>query len=84
MSVYEIENLKERFDLILFLGVLYHLRHPLLALETTLEKIMPISTSRPVVASSPSVVPSRIATVLWPAAIFLDLLVGFPAVEIGG
>jgi tRNA (mo5U34)-methyltransferase len=33
MSVYKIESLNERFDLILFLGVLYHLRHPLLALD---------------------------------------------------
>ncbi|WP_366552739.1 TIGR04290 family methyltransferase [Aquibaculum sediminis] len=33
MSVYEIEALKERFDVVLFMGVLYHLRHPLLALD---------------------------------------------------
>ncbi|MDD2672938.1 MAG: TIGR04290 family methyltransferase [Syntrophales bacterium] len=33
MSVYEIADLREKFDLVLFLGVLYHLRHPLLALD---------------------------------------------------
>lgn len=33
MSVYQIAGLKERFDLVLFMGVLYHLRHPLLALD---------------------------------------------------
>lgn len=33
LSVYEVKKLKERFDLVLFLGVLYHLRHPLLALD---------------------------------------------------
>jgi tRNA (mo5U34)-methyltransferase len=33
MSVYEIESLGERFDIVLFMGVLYHLRHPLLALD---------------------------------------------------
>jgi tRNA (mo5U34)-methyltransferase len=33
MSVYELPTLGERFDLVLFLGVLYHLRHPLLALD---------------------------------------------------
>lgn len=33
MSVYEVPALRERFDLVLFLGVLYHLRHPLLALD---------------------------------------------------
>jgi len=33
MSVYEVPQLGERFDLVLFLGVLYHLRYPLLALD---------------------------------------------------
>jgi tRNA (mo5U34)-methyltransferase len=33
MSVYELPSLRERFDLVLFMGVLYHLRHPLLALD---------------------------------------------------
>src|SRR4051794_38577328 len=33
MSVYDVAMLKERFDVVLFMGVLYHLRHPLLALD---------------------------------------------------
>jgi tRNA (mo5U34)-methyltransferase len=33
MNVYEVPQLKETFDVVLFLGVLYHLRHPLLALD---------------------------------------------------
>lgn len=33
MSVYDVGALGERFDVVLFLGVLYHLRHPLLALD---------------------------------------------------
>ena len=33
LSVYDVGQLAERFDLVLFLGVLYHLRHPLLALD---------------------------------------------------
>jgi len=33
MSVYETPRLRERFDLVLFMGVFYHLRHPLLALD---------------------------------------------------
>jgi tRNA (mo5U34)-methyltransferase len=33
LSVYEVDELHIRFDWVLFLGVLYHLRHPLLALE---------------------------------------------------
>ena len=33
LDVYDIGRLGERFDLVLFMGVLYHLRHPLLALD---------------------------------------------------
>jgi tRNA (mo5U34)-methyltransferase len=32
-SVYDVAELGKRFDLVLFTGVLYHLRHPLLALD---------------------------------------------------
>ena len=38
LSVYELVRLQERFDLVLFLGVLYHLRHPLLALDIVAER----------------------------------------------
>ena len=33
MSVYDVAALAERFDVVFFIGVLYHLRHPLLALD---------------------------------------------------
>ena len=33
LSVYDLGTLGERFDLVIFMGVLYHLRHPLLALD---------------------------------------------------
>jgi len=33
MSVYDVGTLNETFDLVIFMGVLYHLRHPLLALD---------------------------------------------------
>ena len=33
MSVYDVGALGERFDIVFFIGVLYHLRHPLLALD---------------------------------------------------
>jgi len=33
LSVYDVAQLGERFDIVLFMGVLYHLRHPLLALD---------------------------------------------------
>jgi tRNA (mo5U34)-methyltransferase len=39
MSVYELPALRERFDVVLFMGVLYHLRHPLLALDILYEHV---------------------------------------------
>jgi len=33
LDVYDVAQLGERFDVVLFMGVLYHLRHPLLALD---------------------------------------------------
>jgi tRNA (mo5U34)-methyltransferase len=33
LSVYDVARLRDRFDIVLFMGVLYHLRHPLLALD---------------------------------------------------
>jgi len=38
LSVYDVARQDARFDLVLFLGVLYHLRHPLLALDALAEK----------------------------------------------
>jgi tRNA (mo5U34)-methyltransferase len=39
LSVYDLGALGERFDVVLFLGVLYHLRHPLLALDLIHEHV---------------------------------------------
>jgi tRNA (mo5U34)-methyltransferase len=33
LSIYAVKELREQFDFVLFLGVLYHLRYPLLALD---------------------------------------------------
>ena len=40
MSVYDVGALGERFDVVLFMGVLYHLRHPLLALDLLYEHVV--------------------------------------------
>ncbi|HEV3485678.1 MAG TPA: TIGR04290 family methyltransferase, partial [Vicinamibacterales bacterium] len=40
LSVYDVGQLGERFDVVLFMGVLYHLRHPLLALDTLYETVV--------------------------------------------
>ncbi len=39
MSVWQIATLGERFDLVIFMGVFYHLRHPLLALDLIHEHV---------------------------------------------
>jgi len=40
MSVYDVGDLHEKFDIVLFLGVLYHLRYPLLALDLIREHVV--------------------------------------------
>ena len=39
LDVYDVGALCERFDLVIFMGVLYHLRHPLLALDLIREHV---------------------------------------------
>jgi tRNA (mo5U34)-methyltransferase len=40
ISVYDVAVLREKFDLVLFMGVFYHLRHPLLALDLIHEHVV--------------------------------------------
>ena len=39
LSVYDVGSLHEQFDVVIFMGVLYHLRHPLLALDFIREHV---------------------------------------------
>ena len=39
LSVYDVAKLGEKFDVVLFMGVFYHLRHPLLALDLIHEHV---------------------------------------------
>lgn len=39
LSVYQLDQLEETFDIVLFLGVFYHLRYPLFALDRVVEKV---------------------------------------------
>ena len=39
LSVYDVGKLGRRFDVVIFMGVLYHLRHPLLALDLIREHV---------------------------------------------
>ena len=40
LDVYAVGRLGERFDLVILMGVLYHLRHPLLALDTLYDHVV--------------------------------------------
>jgi tRNA (mo5U34)-methyltransferase len=40
LDVYQVAQLGRKFDLVLFMGVLYHLRHPLLALDLLWEHVV--------------------------------------------
>jgi tRNA (mo5U34)-methyltransferase len=40
LSVYDVAQLGEKFDVVIFMGVLYHLRHPLLALDLLYENVV--------------------------------------------
>jgi tRNA (mo5U34)-methyltransferase len=40
MSVYDVGSLGQQFDIVFFLGVIYHLRHPLLALDLIREHVV--------------------------------------------
>lgn len=40
MSVYDVATLGEKFDIVIFMGVMYHLRHPLLALDLLYENVV--------------------------------------------
>jgi tRNA (mo5U34)-methyltransferase len=39
MGVYDLARVADRFDVVLFLGVLYHLRHPLLAIDIVADRV---------------------------------------------
>jgi len=39
LDVYDVGAIGEKFDLVIFMGVLYHLRHPLLALDLVREHV---------------------------------------------
>jgi tRNA (mo5U34)-methyltransferase len=40
LDVYRVAELREKFDFVLFMGVMYHLRHPLLALDLLWEHVV--------------------------------------------
>jgi tRNA (mo5U34)-methyltransferase len=82
MSVYELVRLEDCFDLVLFLGVLYHLRHPLLALDIVAERTERLLALQTLTAPGEEVVTpppdlgiderDRLREPGWPAMAFIE------------
>jgi tRNA (mo5U34)-methyltransferase len=71
MSVYDVGALGEKFDLVLFLGVFYHLRHPLLALDLIHEHVAKdLFVFQSMQRGSPKVTPLQEDYHFWEEAIF--------------
>ncbi len=82
MDVYDLAGLEEQFDLVLFMGVLYHLRHPLLALDIVAARtrgtlvLQTLTYDDPAYVEPPDDVPfedrARLADEAWPKMAFVE------------
>jgi tRNA (mo5U34)-methyltransferase len=82
MPVYELSSERETFDVVLFLGVLYHLRHPQLALDLVAERVAGTMLFQTLTMpdASPSRSPgdlsiqqrTRLTEAGWPRAAFIE------------
>jgi tRNA (mo5U34)-methyltransferase len=82
LDVYDVARLEERFDLVLFLGVLYHLRYPLLALDLLAERVERLLVLQTLTAPEPEPVETppdlslddrrRLVEPGWPALAFVE------------
>lgn len=71
MSVYDLGAIGERFDIVLFMGVLYHLRHPLLALDLIHEHVAgDMLVFQSMQRGAPDVFPAREDFDFWDTAPF--------------
>lgn len=78
MSVYDIAALRERFDLVIFMGVLYHLRYPLLALDLIREHVArDLLVFQSMQRGSREVMPAKPDYTFWETGIFAEP--GYPA-----
>jgi tRNA (mo5U34)-methyltransferase len=77
LSVYDVGALGETFDIVIFMGVLYHLRHPLLALDLIRERVAgDMMIFQSMQRGSPNVLPLDEDYKFEEAAIFFES--GFP------
>jgi tRNA (mo5U34)-methyltransferase len=83
MQVYDLARLEGQFDLVLFMGVLYHLRYPLLGLDLVAEKVRRLLVLQTLTAPGMAVHPdtARDRTILdrddlaapgWPTLSFIE------------
>lgn len=82
MDVYDLARMTETFDVVLFLGVLYHLRYPLLGLDLVAEKVRgtlvlqtltaPVEQARDVPADLPFEDRDQLADPAWPSMSFIE------------
>jgi tRNA (mo5U34)-methyltransferase len=77
LSVYDLASLGERFDIVFFIGVLYHLRHPLLALDLIHEHVArDVLVFQSMQRGSQQVIPLQSDYDFWDSDMFDDP--GFP------
>ena len=82
MDVYDLARLGETFDVVLFLGVLYHLRYPLLGLDLVAEKVRgtlvlqtltaPVPQTREVPPDLPFDQREQLGDPAWPSMAFIE------------
>ena len=82
LDVYDLARVTETFDVVLFLGVLYHLRYPLLGLDLVAEKVhgtlvlqtltRPVEGTREVPADLPFDDRAELADSAWPSMAFIE------------
>src|SRR5690349_12081890 len=71
MSVYDVATLHEQFDVVIFMGVLYHLRHPLLALDLLYETVVKdLLVAQSLLRGSPELEPLENDYPFWETEIF--------------
>jgi tRNA (mo5U34)-methyltransferase len=82
MDVYDLARMTETFDVVLFLGVLYHLRYPMLGLDLVAEKVRgtlvlqtltsPVQQTREVPPDLPFEHRAELADPAWPSMAFIE------------
>jgi tRNA (mo5U34)-methyltransferase len=70
LSVYEIGQLGEPFDVVIFMGVLYHLRHPLLALDMLYGMVKELLVFQSMQRGSKQLMPINDDYPFWETSIF--------------